>query len=369
MYRSAPIVCCVSRKPRCKLTGQEKTRQELANLAPLPEPLAVAAVDNGEKSLYFNPAKFEQAFRASKLLASSQLVPEHYQRQPQNCFIALQVADRMQIDPFLYMQNTYVVHGKPGLNGALAIALINKQGPFIEPIRFEYAGDYGKNRQCTAIGVLASGRECSAVITWAMVVAEGWLSNSKWTSIPDQMLSYRSAAFLGRLYCPEVLMGMQTVDELIDAGPSVDAGDIEELPAGNEGLKAHLAKTVDNEALGEAIETTQPQCPEDLLPESLRAKAEPPSYPTPDQDTSVLNEKNEILADALRESRPTDLPGPEPKPEPELAKEPEPVYTCPTCKMDTVHSELTFKQSQRKNAEGVCRTIYFCPGCLIEAKI
>ena len=343
MYRSAPIVCCVLRKPRCKLTGQEKTRQELANLAPLPEPLAVAAVDNGEKSLYFNPAKFEQAFRASKLLASSQLVPEHYQRQPQNCFIALQVADRMQIDPFLYMQNTYVVHGKPGLNGALAIALINKQGPFIEPIRFEYAGDYGKNRQCTAIGVLASGRECSAVITWAMVVAEGWLSNSKWTSIPDQMLSYRSAAFLGRLYCPEVLMGMQTVDELIDAGPSVDAGDLEELPAGNEGLKALLTKPVTNEE--------EPEAPVDEA-------EDPVDNPEPEE----APEEDPVTAFSEHLDRLPRVPAPG-------REEGVLEYTCPTCKHICQQEELKSRKSQRKNADGEHRTIYYCPKCLVEAKI
>jgi len=45
--------------------------------------------------------------------------------------------------------------------------------------------------------------------------------------MPELMLKYRAAAFFGRLYAPEVLMGMQTSEEVIDITPiqpaSVDA--------------------------------------------------------------------------------------------------------------------------------------------------
>jgi hypothetical protein len=62
-----------------------------------------------------------------------------------------------------------------------------------------------------------------------MAKAEGWLdkAGSKWKTMPELMLKYRAAAFFGRLYAPEVLMGMQTSEEVIDITPmqpaSVDA--------------------------------------------------------------------------------------------------------------------------------------------------
>ena len=40
-------------------------------------------------------------------------------------------------------------------------------------------------------------------------------------SMPDIMFQYRSAAFLGRLYCPEVILGLSTNDELQDMGEIV----------------------------------------------------------------------------------------------------------------------------------------------------
>jgi hypothetical protein len=50
---------------------------------------------------------------------------------------------------------------------------------------------------------------------------EGWIdkNGSKWRTMPEQMLRYRSAMWLARLYAPECLMGMSTVDELEDMAP------------------------------------------------------------------------------------------------------------------------------------------------------
>jgi len=40
--------------------------------------------------------------------------------------------------------------------------------------------------------------------------------------MPELMLRYRAAAFFGRLYAPEILMGMQTAEEVADIA-STDA--------------------------------------------------------------------------------------------------------------------------------------------------
>jgi hypothetical protein len=51
-----------------------------------------------------------------------------------------------------------------------------------------------------------------------MAKAEGWFgkNGSKWKTMPDLMLRYRAATFFGRLYCPELLMGMKVQEEVID---------------------------------------------------------------------------------------------------------------------------------------------------------
>src|SRR5690606_28728464 len=51
-----------------------------------------------------------------------------------------------------------------------------------------------------------------------MAHAEGWVSKngSKWKTMPELMIRYRAAAFFGRLYAPEITMGMHTQEEVMD---------------------------------------------------------------------------------------------------------------------------------------------------------
>ena len=51
-----------------------------------------------------------------------------------------------------------------------------------------------------------------------MAKDEGWSTKngSKWKTMPEQMLRYRSASFFGRIYAPEILMGFKTTDEVED---------------------------------------------------------------------------------------------------------------------------------------------------------
>jgi hypothetical protein len=56
-------------------------------------------------------------------------------------------------------------------------------------------------------------------VTMQMAKDEGWIdkSGSKWKTMPEQMLMYRAGAFFARVHCPDVLYGIQMVDEVKDA--------------------------------------------------------------------------------------------------------------------------------------------------------
>lgn len=188
---------------------------------PAPSRMQLAPVaDEGEFSALLDSNRFGQIQRVAKLFAESTLVPEVFQKQEANCAVALQMAFRLRVDPMMLMQNMYIVHGRPGIEAKLAIALMNQRGPFTGPLQWRFQGE-GDGRSCTCYAThRATGALCEQTVTWAMVVAEGWLSKSgsKWKTMPDIMFQYRSAMFLGRLYCPEVLLGLPTDDELRDIG-------------------------------------------------------------------------------------------------------------------------------------------------------
>lgn len=218
-----------------------------------------------------NLQSFELMQRAAKLLASSTLVPVAYRatiektdrygkvtdsRQNPNALanavVALNMAQRMGADPLMVMQNLYIVEGRPSWSSQWIIAAINGCGRF-SPLRFdiEYLGkkkiEYtqfvweNQRRQevtktieiedikCVAWAVEKETGERieSPTVSIEMAVKEGWYTKngSKWQTMPEVMLRYRTASFFGKLYAPELLMGLQTVEEahdIIDVTPGED---------------------------------------------------------------------------------------------------------------------------------------------------
>ncbi len=153
--------------------------------------------------------------RIASGLSKSDMVPKHFQGKATNCFLALQIANRMKLDPFAVMQNLYVVHGTPAFSAKFLIAQANRSGTFKTPIMFEYSGE-GDDLTATAWAIhAASDERIEFSFSLADAKAENYTKNPKYKSMPKLMLSYRAATLLCRLYCPETAMGV-TVDEVED---------------------------------------------------------------------------------------------------------------------------------------------------------
>lgn len=166
---------------------------------------------------YADEKSFELAQRIAKALAASDLVPATYKGKVENVMIALEMANRVKASPMAVMQNLNIIQGKPSWSSTFIISVINSCGKFT-PLRFVMTGS-GDSLACYAIAKDMEGNECkSPTVTMAMAKSEGWesKSGSKWKTMPELMIQYRAAAFFGRLYCPEILMGMQTEDEIKD---------------------------------------------------------------------------------------------------------------------------------------------------------
>jgi hypothetical protein len=183
---------------------------------------------------------FESAQRIAKALSSSALVPKEYQGQSglANTLVAMEIAHRMNLSPLQVMQNLHVIHGRPSWSSQFIIAMINGCGRF-SPLDYKIAGE-GDSLRCYAYATeLATGKELKGpVVSMAMAKKEGWATKtgSKWQTMPDLMVRYRAAAFWGRLYVPEFLVGMKTQEEVIDVEPSeVESVTISEI---NKEIKA-----------------------------------------------------------------------------------------------------------------------------------
>lgn len=166
----------------------------------------------------FSIATFDHAQRVAKMLSSSSLIPKEFQGNIQNTMIALEIANRIGASPLMVMQNLYIVHGKPSWSSTFIIAALNSCKRF-SPLRFELSGD-GDSMECFAWAYELETKDkiVGPTVTMKMAKAEGWVdkNGSKWKTMPTLMIRYRAAAFFGRLYAPEILMGMHSQDEVID---------------------------------------------------------------------------------------------------------------------------------------------------------
>ncbi|MEQ1173697.1 recombinase RecT [Acinetobacter lwoffii] len=212
--------------------------------------------------------------------------PEANPNGVSNCIIALNMAQRLGADPMMIMQNLYLVDGRPSWSSQFIIAAINSSGRY-SPLRFDITGGdeeveipyavtewvYNqatnkkepvesnqtarvKNYKCVAWVVeKATGERLeSTPITMEMAVKEGWYqkNGSKWQSMPEQMLRYRAASFFGRIYAPDLLMGLRTQEEemesIIDITPEPAP---QEAPQTLDSIKQNVVKKVTADAPAE----------------------------------------------------------------------------------------------------------------------
>ncbi|MDP4117640.1 MAG: hypothetical protein Q8873_00405 [Bacillota bacterium] len=152
--------------------------------------------------------------------SKSDMVPMNYKGKPENCFVALELASRMDVSPVLVMQNLYIVQGKPSWAGQACKALIDGSGKFInsEYVMTGNMSDGTRGCYLQAVNAKTGKVVRGTEITLKMAQDEGWSTKpgSKWKTMPEQMLKYRAAAFFARTECPECLMGFQTADERED---------------------------------------------------------------------------------------------------------------------------------------------------------
>ena len=180
------------------------------------------ALQNFDVSMY-NARGLNALMKLSEQLSAATIIPETFQGKPANVLIALNMAQRLNADPLMVMQNMYVVYGNPSWSSKFLIACFNSCGRF-SSIKYEFFGTPGQdNYGCRAWATeFATGERVQSIdVTIGLAKAEGWMGKkgSKWQTMPQLMLQYRAAAFLIRTCAPEISMGLSTAEEMADEQP------------------------------------------------------------------------------------------------------------------------------------------------------
>lgn len=197
-------------------------------------PEGVSVPPSHPMATILNPQLYNQLRVTAKHFAGSNFVPKRFKENPMDVFIALHMAYRLGCDPLLILQNSHIVHGEPGFKSSFMIAQANRSGVFKGRIRFktealgapipiqrkvtEWVSGQKRtstvdakvpNIAVTASAVLADdpdGEPVSRRVTMEEAIMAGWTDNVKYSEMGEQMLTYRAATFLIRLYALDTMM-------------------------------------------------------------------------------------------------------------------------------------------------------------------
>lgn len=197
--------------------------------------------------MLLDTAKFEQMQRIAAAMAESSIIPDHLVAQPwwwrknmapaeltgmrtqlgneewnrswadarkrtvANCFLVVEQSFRWGMSPFAVAPETYVIGGKLAYQGKLILAVVNVLAGLEDRLEYEWTGEKGKDSRAIVIrGTFPGGKVREDGIN----VGDAKTDNMMWKKDPDQKLLYSGAIHWARRWCPEVVLGVMTLEDV-----------------------------------------------------------------------------------------------------------------------------------------------------------
>lgn len=203
------------------------------------------------QNLLFNHNAMSQLYNLAQVMASGKsTVPSHLQGNAGDCMAVVMQAAQWRMNPFAVAQKTHVVQGTLGYEAQLVNAVITTMAPTTGRLEYEWFGDWsqvigkfidkqGQKGMYKAPGWQSKDEEGLGVRVWAtmkgedhprvleLLLTQAQTRNSTlWASDPKQQLAYLAIKRWARLYCPDVILGVYTKDELSDRGAETGERDV-----------------------------------------------------------------------------------------------------------------------------------------------
>ncbi|HDL6893889.1 TPA: recombinase RecT [Yersinia enterocolitica] len=244
-------------------------------------------------SAIFNVQALSQLTAFAELMSGSTVtVPAHFVGKPADCMAVVMQAMQWGMNPYAVAQKTYLVNGVLGYEAQLVNAVVTSSTAIHGRFHYKYEGDWSRctksrevvekktgsrgNYEVTKrvrdwsdedeqglsiqVGAIIRGE---TEITWGEpVYMAGVITRNSplWVSNPKQQIAYLAVKYWARLYCPEVILGVYTPDEVEqrterDVSPPAQRASISQMsgnqanvvaeqPTSNEGVKQE-AVTID----------------------------------------------------------------------------------------------------------------------------
>ena len=189
---------------------------------------------------------------AARMATSKITTPKHLQGNEGDCMAIIMQAMQWGMNPYAVAQKTHLVNGTLGYEAQLVNAVITARAPVKERLHFEWYGDWskvsGKDDKSPTLGVRVSatlrGESEPRVIDISMAQVGPVRNSPLWAADPRQQIAYLATKRWARLYCPDVILGVYTPDEVIER-EEMDVTPVQSTAKkhqGASGLKAQMAE-------------------------------------------------------------------------------------------------------------------------------
>lgn len=198
---------------------------------------------------------FDRAMRLADLMASGRAtIPAHLQKNPADCAAVVMQAMQWNMNPYAVAQKTHLVNNVLGYEAQLVNAVITSLAPTQDRLHFEWFGkwenivgkfkevesktkkdDDGHFKRYRVPAWDISAEQGLGVKVWAtmkgetepreltLLMTQARTRNSPlWADDPKQQIAYLAIKRWSRLYCPDVILGVYTPDELEEPRPEID---------------------------------------------------------------------------------------------------------------------------------------------------
>lgn len=268
------------------------------------QPAVVNNFSVGTNRLVLDDSSFASIMKFAQMMAGGvSTVPKHLQKNQSDCAAVIMQAMQWQMNPYAVAQKTHLVNGVLGYEAQLVNAVLNSRAPIKSRLNYDWFGPWekiqGKLKQVTSqtkkddngqpktymvpdwkaedekgigIKVFATleGEDKPRELTVMMSQART-RNSTLWAEDPKQQIAYLATKKWARLYCPDVILGVYTPDELDDIERTekdvTPRGSVETAPAKeaeplidvNAVLEA-IAKHTSNDELKSAWKAWAAQC-------------------------------------------------------------------------------------------------------------
>lgn len=241
--------------------------------------------------LVLNESSMGRMMEVAKVMACGvATIPKHLQKNTADCMAVIMQAMQWRMNPFAVAQKTHLVNGILGYEAQLVNAVIQSMAPTKDRLHYEWFGswegivgkfkelesktkkdDDGHPKKYRMPAWDIKAEEGLGVRVWAtlkgedepreltLLMTQARTRNSPlWADDPKQQLAYLAVKRWSRLYCPDVILGVYTRDELdeVDDRPMRDITPPRTAAAFGEAARPVVVDTAERSKLIERLEKT-----------------------------------------------------------------------------------------------------------------